>query len=69
MIFGLFLFVCGVVAGVFGFLLIPASMTNALLAFLISAVLISAGIIVGAIIDLEKEIKKLVRQNPPPLPQ
>ena len=68
-IFGIFLFLAGAIAGGFGGwqLLVVGNVTNALLSFLIAAVLISASLVFAAILDLEKTVRG--PKLPPPLPK
>ena len=72
MFIGILLFIFGVIAAVAGCFLAIAGLANvqilicALLAFVISAVLVSSSFIIGAILDLEKAVKD--KAKPPPLP-
>jgi hypothetical protein len=66
MFIGIVMFVLSIAAAFAGCLLIFTGLTNALLAFLISAVLFSGSFIIGAIVDLEKAVKD--KGKPPPLP-
>jgi hypothetical protein len=62
--FGVFLVVLAVLAAIIGGLLLLVGLANvqmlicSLLLFLISAVLITGGMIFGAIMDLEKAVKE-----------
>jgi hypothetical protein len=66
-IFPIIMFVLSVIAAGAGVLLLATGLTNALLAFLISAVLFTGAFIIGALLDVEKAIKD--KSKPPPLPR